>query len=66
MIQKVTNNTYANIIKNYIEKQYPKAQTNILKNNKVIMSAAAALALEAAALIKKPQKEEEKEESKTQ
>lgn len=61
MIPKVTNNTYANIIINHIEKQHPKAQTNVIKKNPVLMSAAAALALEAAALVKKSEKTEKQE-----
>ena len=61
MIPKVTNNTAANVIINHINKKYPNAQNNTLKNNKVIMSAAAALALEAAALVKKSEKTENKE-----
>lgn len=60
MIPKVTNNTAANIILNHINKKYPKAQTNSIKSNKVLMSAATTLAIEAAALVKKSEKTENK------
>lgn len=61
MIPKVTNNTTVNVILNHINKKYPKAQTNEIKKNPVLMSAAAALAIEAAVLVNKSEKKEKQE-----